>query len=45
MQCFREAEKKCVILISTDILSELIDVLTRQKFDRYLSREIREVSP
>ncbi|WP_017295323.1 putative toxin-antitoxin system toxin component, PIN family [Geminocystis herdmanii] len=24
------------------ILSELIDVLSRQKFDRYLSRDIRE---
>ncbi|WP_366557676.1 putative toxin-antitoxin system toxin component, PIN family [Okeania sp. SIO1I7] len=28
--------------MSAEILSELIDVLSRQKFDRYLSREIRE---
>ena len=42
MQAFREAKEKGVLLISSDILSELIDVLSRQKFDRYLAREIRE---
>ncbi|WP_396229713.1 putative toxin-antitoxin system toxin component, PIN family [Geminocystis sp. NIES-3709] len=42
MQVFREAKEKGVLLISSEILSELIDVLSRQKFDRYLSREIRE---
>ena len=42
MQAFREAKENGLILISAEILSELIDVLSRQKFDRYLSREIRE---
>ncbi|GAX34151.1 putative toxin-antitoxin system toxin component, PIN family [Nodularia sp. NIES-3585] len=42
MQAFREAKQNGLILISAEILSELIDVLSRQKFDRYLSREIRE---
>lgn len=42
MKSFREAKAEGLILISSDILSELIDVLHRQKFDRYLSREIRE---
>ncbi|MBE9198921.1 putative toxin-antitoxin system toxin component, PIN family [Nodularia sp. LEGE 06071] len=42
MQAFREAKQNGLILISVEILSELIDVLSRQKFDRYLSREIRE---
>ncbi|NET11561.1 MAG: putative toxin-antitoxin system toxin component, PIN family [Okeania sp. SIO1H6] len=42
MQPFREAKENGLILISAEILSELIDVLSRQKFDRYLSREIRE---
>ncbi|MBL1208874.1 MAG: putative toxin-antitoxin system toxin component, PIN family [Geminocystis sp. GBBB08] len=42
MQVFREAKEKGVLLISSEILSELIDVLSRQKFDRYLSRDIRE---
>ncbi|MDB9307531.1 IS200/IS605 family transposase [Aphanizomenon sp. CS-733/32] len=31
-----------IAVISVEILSELIDVLSRPKFDRYLSREIRE---
>ncbi|HIK09172.1 MAG TPA: putative toxin-antitoxin system toxin component, PIN family [Oscillatoriaceae cyanobacterium M33_DOE_052] len=42
MQSFIEAKEKGVFLISDNILSELIDVLSRPKFDRYLSREIRE---
>ncbi|MBD2391773.1 putative toxin-antitoxin system toxin component, PIN family [Aphanizomenon flos-aquae NRERC-008] len=42
MQALREAKQNGVILISVEILSELIDVLSRPKFDRYLSREIRE---
>lgn len=42
MQAFMGAKEKGVLLISDDIFSELIDVLSRQKFDRYLSREIRE---
>ncbi|WP_233455462.1 MULTISPECIES: putative toxin-antitoxin system toxin component, PIN family [Nostocales] len=42
MQALREAKQNRVILISVEILSELIDVLSRPKFDRYLSREIRE---
>jgi len=42
MQALREAKQKGLILISVEILSELIDVLSRQKFDRYLSREIRQ---
>jgi putative PIN family toxin of toxin-antitoxin system len=41
MRAFKEAKEKGVLLISSEILSELIDVLSRQKFDRYLSREIR----
>lgn len=32
MQVFREAKEKGVILISSEILSKLIDVLSRQKF-------------
>jgi putative PIN family toxin of toxin-antitoxin system len=42
MQAFREAKQTGSILISAEILAELIDVLSRKKFDRYLSREIRE---
>jgi putative PIN family toxin of toxin-antitoxin system len=42
MQAFREAKENGLILISAEILSELIDVLSRQKIDRYLSQEIRE---
>ena len=42
MQALREAKQNGVILISVEILSELIDVLSRPKFDRYLSIEIRE---
>lgn len=42
MQALREAKQNGLILISVEILSELIDVLGRPKFDRYLSREIRE---
>ena len=42
MQALREAKQNGVILISVEILSELIDVLSRPKFDRYLSRKIRE---
>jgi uncharacterized protein len=42
MQTFREAKEKGVLLISDSILAELIDVLSRSKFDRYLAREIRQ---
>ena len=42
MQAFREAKQNGLILISAEILSELIDVLSRQKFERYLSKEIRQ---
>ncbi len=42
MQAFKEARQNGLILISAEILAELIDVLSRKKFDRYLSREIRE---
>lgn len=41
-QAFTIAKTRGILLISADTLSELIDVLSRQKFDRYLSREIRE---
>ncbi len=36
MQAFREAKENGLILIYAEILSELIDVLSREKFDRYL---------
>jgi putative PIN family toxin of toxin-antitoxin system len=42
MQALREAKQNGLILIYVEILSELIDVLSRPKFDRYLAREIRE---
>lgn len=42
MQAFTLAKTKGILLISVESLSELTDVLSRQKFDRYLSREIRE---
>ncbi len=35
MQAFNLAKIQGLILISSDILSELIDVLSRNKFDRY----------
>jgi uncharacterized protein len=35
MQALREAKQNGLILISVEILSELIDVLSRPKFDRY----------
>jgi predicted nucleic acid-binding protein len=35
MQAFRAAKQNGLILISAEILAELIDVLSRQKFDRY----------
>ncbi|ACA98823.1 MULTISPECIES: putative toxin-antitoxin system toxin component, PIN family [Cyanophyceae] len=36
------AQKQGIILTSLDVLSELSEVLNRQKFDRYLTREIRD---
>lgn len=35
MQALREAKQNGLILISVEILSELIDLLSRPKFDRY----------
>ncbi len=42
MQAFTLAKTRGIILMSIAIISELVDVLSRQKFDRYLSRETRE---
>jgi len=42
MAAFREAKVNGVILISIDILWEINDVLSRPKFDRYISKEIRQ---
>jgi len=42
MQAFTLAYTRGLILMSVEILSELIDVLNRKKFDRYVSRETRE---
>lgn len=42
MKAFTLAKLKGTILISNDVLSELINVLSRSKFDRYITSEIRE---
>jgi len=42
MEAFTRAKIEGMILISVDLMSELVDVLSRQKFDRYVSRETRE---
>jgi putative PIN family toxin of toxin-antitoxin system len=42
MQAFTLAYTRGLILMSVEIISELIDVLNRKKFDRYVSRETRE---
>lgn len=42
MEAFRAAKSRGIILISSDILLELTDVLSRPKFDRYISRNIRQ---
>ena len=38
MQAFTRAKVEGIILMSVDLISELVDVLSRQKFDRYVSR-------
>jgi putative PIN family toxin of toxin-antitoxin system len=42
MKAFILAKLRGTILISNDVLSELINVLSRSKFDRYITSEIRE---
>ena len=42
MKAFTLAKLRVTILISNDVLSELINVLSRSKFDRYITSEIRE---
>ncbi|AFZ49220.1 putative toxin-antitoxin system toxin component, PIN family [Dactylococcopsis salina] len=42
MRAFSLAQTRGIILMSFDLISELIDVLNRKKFDRYVSRETRE---
>lgn len=42
MQAFTRAKLEGIILMSVDLISELVDVLSRQKFDRYISKETRE---
>ena len=42
MNAFILAKLRGTILISNDVLSELINVLSRSKFDRYITSEIRE---
>ena len=41
MEAFNLAYTKGKILMSVALISELIDVLNRKKFDRYVSRETR----
>ena len=42
MQALIEAKENGLILISAEIVSELVDVFSSQNFDRYVSRKIRE---
>ena len=42
MKAFILAKLRGTILISNDVLSELSNVLSRSKFDRYITSEIRE---
>ena len=42
MNAFTLAKSRGTILISNDVLSEMINVLSRSKFDRYITSEIRE---
>jgi putative PIN family toxin of toxin-antitoxin system len=42
MKAFTLAKSRGTILISNDVLSELTNVLSRSKFDRYITSEIRE---
>ena len=42
MKAFTLAKSQGTILISNDVLSELTNVLSRSKFDRYITSEIRE---
>jgi predicted nucleic acid-binding protein len=41
-QAFARAQAEGAILISRDLVVELNDVLSREKFDRYVTREERE---
>lgn len=42
MKAFKASKIKGMILISSDILLEISEVLSRPKFDRYISTKIRE---
>ncbi len=42
MKAFTLAKLRGTILVSNDVLSELTNVLSRSKFDRYITSEIRE---
>jgi uncharacterized protein len=42
IKAFTLAKLRGTILISNDVLSELTNVLSRSKFDRYITSEIRE---
>ena len=42
MEAVTFAQQQGIILTSLDVLSELSNVLNREKFDRYLTREIRD---
>lgn len=42
MNAFALAKSRGTILVSNDVLSELTNVLSRSKFDRYITSEIRE---
>jgi uncharacterized protein len=41
-QALDQAQNLGIILLSDAVLSELIEVLTRPKFDRYVSKQTRE---
>ncbi len=41
-QAFRAARTKGAILLAADVIVELRDVLSREKFDRYVAREKRD---
>lgn len=41
-QALDKAQDIGIVLLSDAVLAELVEVLTRPKFDRYISREIRE---
>ena len=41
-QAFKAARKTGIILLSNDTSQELQEVLTRTKFDKYISLDVRE---